>query len=63
MSRTIGTRLAEVLGIPLDGLVSLELRIHVNEPVTVKTERLADVEDPDSLIEVFRGILVFKDNG
>lgn len=60
IGQKIGKQILEAVGLPSEGCVSFELRVAVNEFVTVKAEYRAEA-DPDAIAEVFRGFLVIKE--
>lgn len=60
VGQKVGKQILEALGLPTERCVSFELRVAVNEFVTVKAEYLAD-GDPDAIAEVFRGFMVIRE--
>lgn len=60
LGQAVGKRIIEALGLPSERCVSFELRVAVNEVVTVKAEYHAD-GDPKTIAEVFSGYIAIRE--
>ena len=60
IGQRVGKEVLEALGMPVGRCVSFELRVAVNEVVTVKAEYHAD-GDPLTIGEVFSGYLAIRE--
>jgi hypothetical protein len=60
VGQRVGKQILEALGLQSDRCVSFELRVAVNEVVTIKAEYHAE-GDPSTIAEVFSGYMVKRD--